>query len=234
MILLELQKVDSAIDSAKHKANSLPEHEQIAKITEEIVELEGQKVEADTLVSDLAAAQRKADADVETVRARQTRDRERLNSGAITNPKDLESLQHEIEALQRRISTLEDEELEVMEQLENAQQAVAEIDEQLSAKRLSLLELEKTRDAALAELNSAIELATAERQSVASQVDEKLLALYEKLRAQHGGVGAAALNDGTCEGCHLKIDVVELKELLAKPLDSTLRCPECSRILVRQ
>ena len=233
MILLELQKVDSSIDNAELKAKSLPEHEQIAQITAEIAELQGQKVEADTLVADLSAAQRKADADVEIVRARQTRDTERLNSGAITNPKDLESLQHEVEALQRRISTLEDEELEVMEQLENAQKTVAALDEQLAEKRAAVVELERTRDAALTELNVIIESATAERQSIAAQIDEKLLALYEKLRAQHGGVGAAALNDGTCEGCHLKIDVVELKELLAKPLDATLRCPECSRILVR-
>ena len=233
MILLELQKVDSSIDNAKSKANSLPEHEQIANITAEIAELEGQKVEADTLVADLSAAQRKADADVDTVRARQTRDTERLNSGAITNPKDLEGLHHEVEALQRRISTLEDEELEVMEQLENAQKVVAELDEQLSEKRAAVAELERTRDAALTELNSVIEAATSERLTLAAQIDEKLLALYEKLREQHGGVGAAALNDGTCEGCHLKIDVVELKELLAKPLDTTLRCPECSRILVR-
>ena len=73
------------------------------------------------MVDDLTAEQKKADADVEQVKARRARDRDRMDQGLITNPKDLERMQHELVSLERRITTLEDEELEVMEQLEEAQ-----------------------------------------------------------------------------------------------------------------
>ena len=44
-----------------------------------------------------------------------------MDQGLVTNPKDLEQMQQELVSLARRISELEDTELEVMEQLEAAQ-----------------------------------------------------------------------------------------------------------------
>ena len=73
------------------------------------------------MVDDLTAEQKKVDADVEQVKTRRARDRDRMDQGLITNPKDLERMQHELVSLERRITTLEDEELEVMERLEEAQ-----------------------------------------------------------------------------------------------------------------
>ncbi len=53
------------------------------------------------------------------------------------------------------------------------------------------------------------------------------------MRAQYGGLGAAALRAKKCEGCRLEINGADLRELAALPEDEVLRCPECSRILVR-
>ncbi len=49
-----------------------------------------------------------------------------MDQGLITNPKDLERMGHELESLERRITSLEDTELEVMERLEETQ---AELDD---------------------------------------------------------------------------------------------------------
>ena len=54
------------------------------------------------------------------MRARSARDQERLDSGQVASPKELESLQHEIATLARRQADLEDIVLEVMERLEAA------------------------------------------------------------------------------------------------------------------
>ena len=61
---------------------------------------------------------------------------------------------------------------------------------------------------------------------------DDLLALYEKLRAQHG-IGAAALRARRCEGCRLEINAADLRDIAGRPADEVVRCPECSRILVR-
>ena len=87
----------------------------------------------------MAAEIKKAETDVAQVRIRRERDQQRLDTGAVTSAKDLEGLQREVVSLDRRISTLEDAELEVMERLEAAQgeqrrqeQEVAAIDAEMA------------------------------------------------------------------------------------------------------
>ena len=88
-------------------------------------------------------------------------------------------------------------------------------------------------DAALAEIAEQAGKAADRRGSVASQEPADLLALYERMREQHGGVGAAALRRGRCEGCHLSLNTVDLNNIRAADPDEVLRCEECRRILVR-
>ena len=57
--------------------------------------------------------------------------------------------------------------------------------------------------------------------------------MYEKLRASSGGVGAAALHRGRCEGCHLQLNTTDLNRLRDAPDDDVVRCEECRRILIR-
>jgi predicted nucleic acid-binding Zn-ribbon protein len=233
LALLSVQEKDSALAQLAHRRAALPENARIQELTARAEELTGQRVEAETQVGDLERAQKKFDAEVELVRQRRVRDEERLSSGVITNPKDLSSLQHELGALDRRISSLEDEELEIMEQLEQAQALVAEIANELEAVQADLSEVSAARDIAVQEIDTeTLELQTA-RDAAAAGVDPGLAELYEKVRAQHGGVGAAALRARRCEGCRLEINGADLREIAAKPDDEVLRCPECSRILVR-
>jgi predicted nucleic acid-binding Zn-ribbon protein len=89
------------------------------------------------------------------------------------------------------------------------------------------------RDTALAELAELAGKAADRRGAVAADVPPDLLDLYQRLRAQHDGVGAAALRRGRCEGCHLSLNTVELNAIRAAGPDEILRCEECRRILVR-
>lgn len=167
------------------------------------------------------------------MKARRTRDEERLASGAVTNPKDLESLQHELTALQRRISTLEDAELEVMEDLERAQAELIDVTGDHDALVAELTQVKNARDAALEAIDAEIATVTADRSAVAETIPTPLAELYEKVRGQQGGLGAAALRARRCEGCRLEINSADLREIAAQPDDDVVRCPECSRILVR-
>lgn len=231
--LLDVQAQDQVLAQLAHRRQALPEHARIAELEEQISDVNGRRVELDTQVSDLTRAQAKADAEVEQVKTRRTRDEDRLNSGAISNPKDLESLQHELVALERRIATLEDSELEVMEELEESQTALTAITADLDALRAELSHVEAARDAALTEIDGKVEAATQDRDLVATKVPQDLIDLYDKVRAQYGGLGAAALRARRCEGCRLELNGADLREIAGRPDDEVLRCPECSRILVR-
>jgi predicted nucleic acid-binding Zn-ribbon protein len=73
----------------------------------------------------------------------------------------------------------------------------------------------------------------ADRAPVASGLPEDLVALYDRLRAQKGGVGAAALRARECGGCRLSLDNAELAVIKSAASDEVIRCEECQRILVR-
>ncbi len=184
-------------------------------------------------VDDHTREQKRADADVEQVKTRRARDQGMIDAGQIKDPKALERMLGELESLHRRISSLEDTELEVMERLENAQHALGERSAELTAIEAEAATLREALEAKAGDLHRDLEDARAERVTTASGMPEDLLALYEKLRAQKGGVGAAALRRRECEGCRLTLNASDLGIIAKLPTDAVVRCEECDRILVR-
>ncbi len=156
-----------------------------------------------------------------------------MDAGAVTNPKDLQRMQHELVSLDRRISDLEDVELEVMEQLEQAQAGLAEVRTRVADidERAEGLAAARSERAATTERELA---ATGqERVAAAAGVPADLLALYDRVRGQRAGVGAAALRARRCLGCSLEVNAGDLGTIRAALPDEVIRCEECGRILVR-
>lgn len=230
--LLDVQELDSQLDQIDHRLGSIPERAQEREATARAEELHNEQRDLKIEVDDLTAAQRKADADVEQVRSRRERDRARMDSGQV-GAKDLERMQHEMVSLERRITTLEDDELEVMERLETAQ---ASYDEVAHRRQEALEEAATAADAAgrrEQELTAEREEHARERAQTVAGIPADLLALYDRLRASKGGVGAAELRARQCGGCRLTLDSAELAAIKASASDEVIRCEECSRILVR-
>lgn len=167
------------------------------------------------------------------MRQRAARDQQRLDSGAVTSPKDLESLQREITSLAKRQGDLEDIVLEVMERREAAQERVTELSGRVSAVQAKADDATARRDAATEELDQEAASVAKEREVVAASVPADLLKLYDKLREQQGGIGAARLYQRRCEGCRLELNITEINEVKAASPDTVLRCENCRRILVR-
>lgn len=231
--LLDLQELDTSLDRLAHRRRTLPELAEIERLEARLTELRDAIVAAETEVGDLQREQKKAEQDVDQVRTRADRDRRRLDSGQVTSAKDLSSLQAEIESLQRRQSDLEEVVLEIMERTEEAEGRVSALRADQSAAQDELAGLVERRDAALREIDEESGTTSAARTAVAKDIPDDLLALYEKLRGQFGGVGAAKLFRGACQGCHLAINTVDLNNIRAAAEDEVVRCEECRRILIR-
>ncbi|MFD3457987.1 zinc ribbon domain-containing protein [Streptomyces sp. NPDC058691] len=231
--LLEVQALDARIAQLDHKRRTLPEHAEIERLSSDVTQLRDLLVAAQTEESDTAREQTKAEQDVDQVRKRAVRDQERLDSGAVSSPKDLENLQRELTSLAKRQSDLEDVVLEVMERRESLQERVQELSQRLDSVQGKAGEAETRRDEALREIDSEGMSVTKEREIMAGAVPADLLKLYDKLRAQSGGVGAARLYQKRCEGCRLELNITELNEVRAAAADAVVRCENCRRILVR-
>ncbi|WP_260430616.1 zinc ribbon domain-containing protein [Nocardioides sp. LS1] len=211
----------------------MPELAEIVALQTTRKSSDDQARDAQIAVDDLAVEQQKVDSDVETVKARRERDRSRMDQGLVTNPKDLERMTHELESLERRITSLEDDELEVMARLEEAQRTLDEFSGKVREADEKLAELMLARDQKTAEIDLQLAKVEADRGLAAEGLPDDLVALYDRLRTQKGGVGAAELRQRRCSGCQLSIDNAELAVIKASPSDLVIRCEECSRILVR-
>lgn len=231
--LLDVQELDSSLDALRHQFATLPELAEIKSAETARAALTDRAKDLQVSVDDLTRDQKKADADVEQVKARRKRDQDRLDSGQVTSPKDLEHLQHELVSLQRRVTELEDVELEVMEKLEAAQSELSRLQTEIAGHDTRIAELIVSRDVAAAEIRDRGQAATGERKVTASGVPSELLALYDKLRASKGGVGAAALRQRRCGGCGLELSPADLNAIRGRADDDVVRCEECARILVR-
>jgi uncharacterized protein len=231
--LLELADLDAELGRLEYRRQGLPEHAELAQLEQRDAQLRSTAASLEAEQGDLKRAQAKAEADVDQVRLRIDRDRKRLDAGQVASPRDLENLQSEIASLVRRQSDLEEIVLDLMERQEGVQgrrEAAAAERAEIATTRDGLA---ARRDAALAEIGEQAGKAADQRASLVVQEPADLLALYERMREQHGGVGAAALRRGRCEGCHLSLNTVDLNSIRAADPDEVLRCEECRRILVR-
>ncbi len=231
--MLDLQELDSRGAQLRHQRSHLPELAEIESLRAQRLDLDNRARDARIVVDDLAGEQAKIDADVEQARARRTRDQERIDAGEISNPKDLQRMLSELESLERRVTTLEDQELEVMEQVEDAQRELDTLTRQVADADARLAELEASRDEKTAAIDRDLDAVVADRTPIADGLPEDLITLYDRLRAQKNGVGAAPLRARTCGGCQLSLDPAEIGTIRTTPSDVVVRCEECQRILVR-
>jgi len=231
--LLEVQDRDTRLAQLAHRAKTLPDAALLAELDKRYARVRDQVVAAETILSDLERDQAKADVDVELVRERATHDKQLLDSGSVGDPKALQSLMHEVESLARRQGDLEDVELAIMERVEGARAAVRVLTEERDA----LVDERATLSAGVHEQLAAIDaersVINGERSSLSEAIPADLLALYERIRSDHGGVGAAPLHRGRCEGCRMQLPPNEIEAMRAAPPDEVIRCEECRRILVR-
>jgi uncharacterized protein len=231
--LLALQALDTRADQARHRRASHPTVASIAALEGRARALEEEAITRSTEVSDLRREVTKAEDDVQSVRARAERDAARLDSGQ-GSPKDLQALQSEIGTLKKRQSDLEDIELDAMGRLEAAEAALTAVSAKIDEERAALATQTAERDTFWADIDAELASLAAGRAEAIDGIDPGLLALYEKLRVSHDGVGAAPLRGGECGGCHVKVDPMSLTAIASSSADTILRCEECGRILVRE
>lgn len=230
--LLDLQAIDTALAQLAHKRKSLPQLSALGVLAREIANLDDERVKAQVAVDDIDRDISRLEKDIDQVRGRSSKDRQRLDAGSGP-ARELEALQHELTSLARRQSELEDTELEFMEQRETAEATLNEIVRRLDEARERRVGLEADRDDALALIDRDEQGQAASRGPVAADVPADLINLYDKIREASGGLGVALLRSGRCGGCRLDLSGGELARVRAAAPDEVVRCDDCRRIMVR-
>jgi predicted nucleic acid-binding Zn-ribbon protein len=230
--LLEVQAHDTRLDQLRHQLEALPAREQrdgaAAALAATRETIDAERAARD----DLARDQKRLDDEVELLGAKRKGFDAKLYGGTVSNPRELQDLQEEIDALGRRISQLEDEEIAIMEKVEPIEAGLAELATTEAQREAVLADAEERLAAAEADLQEQLAAELEARTATATGVPEALLAEYDKLRAGRGGIGVARLVGSQCGGCHLTLSAMEVARLRKLPDDELAHCEECGRILV--
>jgi len=229
--LLELQGLDARLKSLSNRRRTLESDPRISDLQAALAVANGELGAAKMAVHDAEAELKRSEADVEQVASRIKRDEARLNSGTGLS-KDLVALQSDIASLTKRLSTLEDVELEVMERLEGLRERQAAQQKIVDDVQGSFGGIRAELDAALAEIAAEAAEVGARRSEFAAGLDAGLLAAYEKTLAKRG-VGAARLFHGKSEGSGMQLSPGDLADIKAAADDDIVYCPDSGCILVR-
>jgi len=231
--LLDLQRVDSAIDRLNQRKADLPEQRTLDEVTAELDQARSAHDAKKTELDAVARDQSKLEGEVQMVDDKIKHESNRLYGGDITSPKELASIQAELDALRRRKNHLEDQDLEVMERREAIDKDMAGLTERLGELEGRSTASAAARDTAAVEIENELSKNAAARASIVPDIDPELLETYEELRPKKGGVAAAALEGGVCRGCGVSLSPVKLDQIRHGEGGDLVRCENCRRILVR-
>jgi predicted nucleic acid-binding Zn-ribbon protein len=228
--LLTLHDIDVNLERLTRERRHLPEAGRLADIIVELATLGPRLVEATGAVESAQAEILRIESDVVLVAERMRRD-EALRDQS-TNSKEVLALEHEIATLARRASELDDSQLAVMQQRENAESALAAVTVAISETNQRRQEVDGRLSAQSAQVDADLAALELQRISVVSSIPQDLYDLYVKQRERYG-IGAGLLVGGVslATGMHLSerdLDIVRHAEA-----DDVLICPESSCILVR-
>ncbi|MEA2509545.1 MAG: uncharacterized protein QOG21_1627 [Actinomycetota bacterium] len=230
--LLDLQSEDSAIKRCEERRRNLPEAVRLKEVSAQLSELQTDSEIARKQLDEITREHHRLEGEIGIGDQKIQKEEQRLFSGAVSNPKELGSLQAEVAMLKRKRSELEDQLLEVMVHKDDATATLESLEKERSEAAQQTEDLQGTVAALTTEIEGELVSHRSTRAEVATSLPDDLLSLYERIRATRGGIGAAALVDSTCQGCHTRLPSKEAEHLRAER--GLQRCDNCGRILVVQ
>jgi predicted nucleic acid-binding Zn-ribbon protein len=228
--ILELQDLDTAIDRLEHRREQLEAGEELSSLRKEMEEADARLGELRLASDSISSESARLEHEIASMSDKLHAEEKRMYDGSIANARELEALQHEIANLKERRSRAEDDLLEQMVRKEeiDARAADAQREAETARARVESVGGDVVRE--LDRIGNDLTARRTEREALVPAFDEELLELYEDLRRQKHGVGAAPIVDGVCQACHEKLSAVELDRL--KRTDGVKRCEYCRRIVV--
>ena len=193
------------------------------------------KPKADTLRAEantLAAVQKDAELTLAGIETKIKAANDKLYSGKVTSPRELEDLQAGIDALGRQKATIEDELLGHMVAAATADTAAKAAELEVAKITRAYRTLKDTNAKREAELLAEIKALEPKRKPlVAAITDKAVLKQYELIRERKGEAGAAYMTwDRTCTACGMMVNGTTVNAVTDGLVLAT--CEHCSRILL--
>jgi predicted nucleic acid-binding Zn-ribbon protein len=226
LTLYRLQQVDSRLDQIQTRLQTIQfalENSAELKAAREHLE------QAQAGLKEMEQALKQAENDSQDQRIKLEQVEASLYSGRIQNPKELKDLEADAAALKRRLSELEDIQLESMLQIESARESVDKAEEGYNIVHGQVISQNASLHSEQDSLEKERERFNAQRLATVSGIDTPTLSLYESLRQKRSGLAVATVSENSCEACGASMTPGHAQSVRIS--SQLVHCPMCGRIL---
>jgi uncharacterized protein len=213
-----IRQIRTEIETVPLQRNSLDAQLAASKASVEMLKQRARQVEMDRKKLELDVGTR-----TETIARLKTQQYQTRKND------EFQALGHEIERYENEIRKIEDDELELMVQADKIKADLTEEEKKAGAVRDSITRQTANLDEKSKALESQLQGLTKERSELAAQIDEELLARFERLFKSKGDAAVVAVEHGVCTGCHMKVTIATASRVKAGK--EIISCDNCGRIL---
>ncbi len=223
--LIEVQEIDREIQTTQLELEQLPEDLRALEAT--LAQLIEERSAHLARLEDFKAQRRDLETEIAEMEEGIKKSRQRLME--IKSNIEYKAMLKEIAYKEDQRDQRETRILELMERLEEENQAVAAKDEEIKEKEADISQQRQAVEAQVAKLKEELARQEKQRQQLRKGVPAQLLKRYEFIRQRRNGTAIAQVIEGVCLGCHMNILPQQFIDLQKGA--EILQCPHCQRIL---
>ena len=226
--LLVLQNRDQKINLLQRELKSAPVER---KAIEDKLAASGAAVDAVKLkVREIEVARKSLELDANT--RRDTIAKLKTQQFQTRKNEEFAALGTEVKRYEAEVQSIEDKELELMDETEKLKPSIAAAEKDLAQKKGQIAQQMSDLEAKIKAIETELAQLQAERTTLAAQIDEDLLDRYQRLLASKGDAAVVAVEHEVCTGCHMK--VTTQTAVKAKGSLEIVSCEQCGRILYHE
>jgi predicted nucleic acid-binding Zn-ribbon protein len=222
--LYDLQQIDLNIQKEQETLDDI--NRQLGE-SEALIQVKSELLVEKKRLADTEKQQRDLEYEIEDLRGSIKQLNDKLYGGKEKNPKELVSLEKELEIFKAKLRQKEDDLLDLMAEIESIQDKIrvnsvrlGNLEEEWQRGQKDLIQRQTGVESRLSDLNRT-------RQAMVTDIAKQTLELYEGIRSRKGQA-VVKIEQGRCQGCRLNLAVNELQRARAGDL---IQCSSCGRIL---
>lgn len=228
--LFKLQQIDLTLRKNKSR---LDEIQQLLANDASVKKAQKLLEQAENVLKPLKLSLRDLELQVQSTKQKREASENRLYSGNVTNPKELQEIEQNIASLKRWQSELEDKQLELMLEVEDADASFEHAQENLDVVSTEAASNNQELLAEKQSLEADTKMLRENRVEVVSELDEVDVALYEKMKTQMAFRPISVLSpEGHCTICG--VQQINTHAQAIRRSDELMRCANCNRILIAE
>jgi uncharacterized protein len=227
-IMVELQFLEDKKAGLIRIRDEAPQR--IEELEKQFAEFEGDFHQRKTEYENALKMRRAREQEVKDLESKMARSKGRTHE--IKNNREYQALLKEIDDLREEIRVKEDQILEYMEVIERLDKGVKSAGKELETRRK---QLEQDKQQVLQEstlVDARLQTVSALQEDVRRKMDPAIAKRYDFLMEKRAGSAIAAVQDGTCQLCHLSLPPQKYVELQRD--EGIMNCPSCLRFIYWQ